>query len=392
MKLKSLDIILILLYIAIFKIYAIPQLAQQISKIIIVLIVFLYLLQNVKIKDLINYSLLFSMMIILSGVSSYRAGFVSFDRVLDGIMYAICMYCLYTVIQYCAQKDYMDKCIRILFNMTLIYCVVSFVSIIMVGTSNIGTEKTYFFGNKFITSYLFIMLAALFYVRCYNKIKNKIAYKIINLALCILAMVIGWWVNCTTALVGSVLLIIAYFLPETMRKILMDPKVVIAGILMAGLLIFGIMIILENERVRYIVVDILKEDLSLTGRTTIYKRLLEIISKRKWLGYGYNSNIVRTIVGYGNAQNGLMELAVNYGIIGVAFFVFTVWHCLKNKKEMEEYGLQILIYIMIVCSIVEITYDYIFYMALFLIRWFQGPQALQHKVQRKRIRIYLKNR
>ena len=44
--------------------------------------------------------------------------------------------------------------------------------------------------------------------------------------------------------------------------------------------------ILAIPSVQYLIVDILNEDLTLTGRTYIYTRMLDLMDTQPWFGYG----------------------------------------------------------------------------------------------------------
>ena len=40
-----------------------------------------------------------------------------------------------------------------------------------------------------------------------------------------------------------------------------------------------------------------------------------------WMGYGYFSNIIEKILGFGNAQNGVLKIIIDSGIIGLIGYV-----------------------------------------------------------------------
>lgn len=370
LKIKKIDIIICFLYIAIFKTYAVPQMVQQVSKIIMLAVVLLFIVSHIPYKKLFNLSMFMVISIILSGVLSYKRGYITLDRLMDGILYAICIYCIYTLIQYCYQIQYIDGIINILYRMTLIYCFISFISILFVGTSIYGTELTYFFGNKFEIAYLYIMLAGLYFIKYKDKIDEFFRYKIIYCLLCITVFLICTWINCSTATVSSLFLLVAIFIPKYVRNIMMCSKVVITCVLVAGFCIFAMELLLSNTYIQYLITELLDKSLSLTGRVHIYDYLLNIINESKWFGYGYNNDIIIANLGYGNAQNGLMEFIVNYGIIGTLIFLFIISKsCNSFDKCQKFYGAYVIIYVMIICSIVEISYNYSFFIALFLIRW-----------------------
>ena len=52
-----------------------------------------------------------------------------------------------------------------------------------------------------------------------------------------------------------------------------------------------------------------------------------------YVGWGYGSPVVSEVVGYGNAQNGIMELLVRYGIVGTVGFLLVIIVLLPTPKS-----------------------------------------------------------
>lgn len=369
-KLKKIDIIIALLYIAVFKIYAIPQVMQQALKIIFLCIVFLYVFSHVPIKKCINLGAVLGLAYSIPSIQGVLTHSITTRVFLDGVLYAVCIYAIYMVIQLGFQLNEIDRVIHDFYYLTGCYCVISFVSVLRVGTSTSGTEMTYFFGNKFSTCYFFIMLSALFYTVYFERIKAGFRYKAVYLCLCFIAIGMGAWTNCTTAMLGAVVLLGAVIFPDRVKKHFMSPIVLMIGIVIAGIMVFSITAILEIPQIQGFVVGTLGKSVGLTGRIHIYKNLFDVIRRKLIWGYGYNSSIVVRTIGYGNAQNGLMELMTNFGLVGICAFLWTVYYSISHKNvKLKHFGLYWFIVIMVICSIVEISYNYYFYSVLFLLRW-----------------------
>lgn len=371
-KIKNIDIIIALLFLAVFKSYAIPQTVQQTLKIVFLIIVLLYVLLNVPKNRWINIGFFLSIVYALPSFISYFNHTFTAKTFLEGLLYAICIYAIYMVIQLCVQKGMFDRLIYDLYILSAIYCVISLASIIIVGTSSSlsGTEMTYFFGNKFSTSYLFIMFASLYYIVPMKEGTASWRHNLNYLAICILAILVSIWIHCFTAVIGAVFLFVAVIIPDRMKKVIMSPLAIIVFIAIAGFIVFSISSILTIPQIQFFFYHIFGKSSGLTGRVYIYKNLTNIIQMRPIFGYGYNNAIVENIVGYGNAQNGLMELMVNFGCAGILCFFTTIYYCIScSDKNIRFYGLYIFIIVMIVCSVVEISYNYFFYLILFLIRW-----------------------
>ena len=57
----------------------------------------------------------------------------------------------------------------------------------------------------------------------------------------------------------------------------------------------------------------------MTGRVEIYSSFLKIMKSDIWLGQGYDNSIVmrNTTLGYLNAQNGILDVITQTGLIGL---------------------------------------------------------------------------
>ena len=378
---KQVNFAIYALFIAIFKVYIIPQTVQQALKILLLIYVLLFLFSNVKIKDTLNITVPFGGVIILTSFLSYLAGHVGIESIFNGLLHAICLYSIYMLMKYCNNHNYFERMINCLFQMTSIYCLLSLSSMIILGHSREGTEITYFFGYKFMTSYYFILWVSLFRIKYQYKIIAHKRYKVAYLAFSISTIFVCLWLYCSTAMIASILLLLEPFLSKKVKKIAMNHKIIITVIIAAGILPFFINVIINLSFVQHLITDFLHKSLNLTGRIKIYAYLHQIISKRSLVGYGYGNVAVGQVVGYGNAQNGLMQLIVDYGFIGTFLFFVLTFNCLKNQKSLDKMeGFYILIYIMIICSTVEISYNYIFYTALFIIGCFNTKQSLVNNI------------
>lgn len=78
--------------------------------------------------------------------------------------------------------------------------------------------------------------------------------------------------------------------------------------------------------------DSLGKDLTLTGRVPLWTLLLEKLSKRPFLGYGYSgfwpsdegSEVSSQFIWAGHAHNGFLEVALNLGLLGLLVLVINL--------------------------------------------------------------------
>lgn len=357
---------LVAIYFAVFKLVCIPKVLQQGLKVSCVFFVLLFLITNLKGREYKHPSALFCIMVVISSIAGYLAGYVDSSNCTDALLYAICLYALALLITTCSRRGRLETFMSVFFWMTVIYCVLSIVFIARVGTAD-GPLLYYFAGNKFSTSYYFIMLACLAYAKLRREGRSKDLVVLVTAGLGLLALVVAHTVYCSTAVAMSALLIALVILPWKAQRILEKPAVVIAAMVLTGVILAFLLQLLQVPFVKHIVVDVLGENLTLTGRDLIYSGLRAVISESPIFGYGYGNAAVAMYVGYGNAQNSIMETLVNYGVVGLFAVFYMAWTSVKGDKPSWSWGMYIMLYAMIAGSIVEITYNYYFFIALMAI-------------------------
>ncbi len=369
-RIRQIDIWIYAMYMVMFKIYAMPQVLQQAYKVVLLGGVLIYLFLHMDLRRFLNGSLLFSAFVVASTLLGYMSDCIPLSDLFNGIQFALCLFALYTLFLHCKDLGYTRQAVDCLWRITGVFCVVSLISILIQGTSPDGTTITYFFGNKFATSYFFLMFAGLSQVRYYHQIQQSLLYRFGAVALALIAIAISGWIYCSTSMVAGVVLVAAPLLPKKLRSFAMHPATVVVVMLLCAIFPLIMEPIMSSKLVQYVVVNGLGESLSLTGRKKIYRYLLDVIGARLAFGYGYGNDAVWQVVGFGNAQNGLMQYIVDYGACGTVFFLGTVYRCVNKAKNKDwVWGAFALLYAMIVASLVEITYGYLFFMALFLLCW-----------------------
>lgn len=365
-RLDWLILSLIAIYFAIFKLTCIPKVLQQGLKVSCIFFVALFLITHLKGREYKHPSILICLIVMVSSVAGYLSGYVDLSNCIDALFYAICLYTLALLISTCDARGRIDSFISVFFWMTVVYCALSIVFITKVGVAD-GSLLYYFAGNKFSTSYYFILLACLAFAKLHRSGVNGKVASLATASLGLMALVVADTVYCSTAVAMSALVVVFAFLPRRAHSFLVRPTVVIVAMIMTGAIIAFLPQLLQLPMVKHIVVDVLGENLTLTGRDLIYSGLQTVIDGSPVIGYGYGNAAVAMYVGYGNAQNSIMETLVNYGVVGLLAIFYLVWACTKGEKAQWSWGMFILLYAMIVGSVVEVTYNYYFFIALMVI-------------------------
>ena len=166
-----------------------------------------------------------------------------------------------------------------------------------------------------------------------------------------------------------------YFLPENLRKIASNPITFIVVFFLSGFLLLFFSGILTWTPVRYLIVDILHRDATLTGRMQVYDYIYGIVSQSKWWGYGYYTDIFKkTSMWYANAQNAMWDFIICYGFITmVAMLVYMMSSVCKFSKNESSGCFRdtnwitfSMLYVYVFIGIGEIVYNkqFFFFIAL----------------------------
>lgn len=362
-SIKESDLVIYALYLAVFKIYHIPEIVQQIYKIVLLIAVAFYVIRKSRPRQLLNNALPLCVSIILSGILSYFAGFIELKSVFDGVLHAICLYLICAVMSLCERNEI----IRCLYRITSAYCIISLISIALNVNSGHKSEIEYFFGYKFMTSYYFIFWLILYRIKHEKRIRKTTRARIGYFLATLSVLLVCYWVDCATSMIAVLFLLGWQFMPETVREKLENRSWALILVVLAGALPFFMSIILQNSFVQNLVQNVFGRRMTLTGRMPIYLVLRDYLEQRPWFGYGYGNTVINQRFGYGNAQNGLLEHALFYGLVGTAILIWTLWTCMKKRGDgdAQTEGWYMIFYALVIASVVEISFNYIFYMTVF---------------------------
>ncbi len=396
LKLKRIDILCLLLFLSIVKIHAIPQIVQQGMKITFIVIILVFLFAK-AVRTLWNAGLLMAIVFLVPSFIGIITGNISTKVFLDGILNSIALFTAYSFIKYSSGRGLLRRVLDDLLYIDVVACIITFFSVMSKerSLSLYGTTYVYFFGNKFSSMYIFIFLVGLLYVRLFNEKKKKVDHKEILMICIILEIFLSYWVRCSTTLVGGVVLLLTIMFSgkrtEWIRKMVANPIIAIIYMILPGFLALNMVTIMQVPRINQFVTGVLGKSAGLTGRTYIYERLVEIFQGSPVWGYGYNSDMAYKLTGVGNAQNGLFQLLLDYGIIGVivvSILIYLVFS--KGHNVSVVWGLKVFIFTMCVCSIVEVSFNYLFYLTLFIIgySYYLEPSYASERAVSNNARIF----
>ena len=362
------DLLLYLLFMAIFKMEFIPREVRQALKITILVIVFFFLLARLKRKSLINLSLLYVFAVSISGFINYLNNTTTGRALIEGLIFCLGVYDLYTLIEYYAINEKLSRAISVFYNINLLYCILSLISIAVVGVGT-GTQKEYIFGNKFSTSYHFLLMVALYAAKYgdVRKFRNRILVRII------IVCIISFYINCITSMLAMIIVGVIILLGVRNEKNLLKPifPIVLLAVISIVPIVFSK--ILQISAVHDFIYNTLGKSISIYGRVLIYEKYLApVLNSRLIFGAGYNNGLILQVSNgvFGNAQNGLIEQLIAYGVVGVSTLLVTIYYSfLHTKNDHISRGASLIVYAMIAAATVEVTINWFFFLGLFIIRW-----------------------
>ncbi len=346
-------------------------------KYFVLLIVGIFLILKIRVffnKEyyIINIFVLFYLIFIL--ISSFINRDLHVTRntfLVGGVFFLIIIEC-YLLFEYFSICGQTKKLILILYYLTLFYVILTDTILLLFPNLHIKHGMYYLIGNKFSVSYLHLQLIVLFAQKIQFDNYVKLNKKIIFILYSLLTFFICYTVECSTGIVALFFLIIGLVFHKELENLLIKPKTIIFTLLFFTTMLFIFSSILDNAFIKYIIVDILHEDITLTGRMTIYAIIGEILKGHYILGYGMGSSfeVMMNFMHAPNTQNGLLECILEQGILSTSLLIIIIYSIFKkaNKKKSNVISIY-MIYIYVFLSCIEITLDksFLIWLALVLV-------------------------
>jgi len=121
--------------------------------------------------------------------------------------------------------------------------------------------------------------------------------------------------------------------------------------------------------VQYIIVDVLHESIDLTSRMGIYEKMDIILNNDPMFGSALDNNYTVSVLisGAADVQNGILDIFVSYGWVGVAVFILISSYVVYRSRYCKSVALLAALYVYVGLASVEITFRTEFYDVMFLI-------------------------
>lgn len=242
-----------------------------------------------------------------------------------------------------------------LFYISTIYIAIMSAYAISIGPND-DPDRYFLFQNKFDLSYLLVFWLALYRtLHPQWSLSNILMFTSLSL----FSLFITIWIDCSTGVLCVFFVWVCIILERMFAFFLNKKSVLLFSLPIIDISFFLFYsIVLAIPSVKFFIDNILSKESSLTGRIYIYEALNSIIMNRPFLGVGPRNGTaaMRYFLNLPNAQNGLLYIYLEIGLIGVFFFFYTYLTLIRNIKiGHENYGLLVFLYGMILASTVEIN-------------------------------------
>lgn len=382
MKVKISNIMAILLYhIVLVNLYYINN-YEQITHILMIVLFFLLLLK-IRYFFRSEYSKINIFLMILIGVTIISSLYNGIN-IQRGLLQGLKLFEIFFFFEYIHQTKNEKKVIKIFIILTAIYLLINDILIFCMPELYSVFGNNYFLGNKFQVSYTHIILLAL-YIYYAGNAKSNMDY--IKYFLIILTAVISIYTKCTTVLVGLLVFLLLYHFQKNKN---VNAKWIITLLIASCSILLVFSNIIKLKPIEYVIVNILHEDPTLTGRTIIYENVFETIESHWLLGYGYGNSyeVMSTQIHSPNTQNALLEYWLTTGIIGMLFLIVFIYQILKNYSSKKNNALISCICMFCILGSIEITIGNYFFVLMAIIN--VGKKSKEKREEK--IEIYEKTR
>lgn len=352
-----------------------PWQFTYISYLLIVSYLTIYVIKRTLKNEWYSGVLVLCISMIIMDLYNLLSGTLNIGNFILGILFAIFIYDMERIIYIKSKRNSLDEFIHQVNMISIIANIISSISVLALIENRTVDNFNYFLGDKFSCCYALVLGIILFWADNKIPIKEKHRKRII-LFLLGYSLLYEIIVNCMTATILTLIVGICILIPfESIKRRMRNPLFAIISLLCVGSFPLWSSALLSNEKIQFIVTNVMHKNISLSGRMYIYSYINRFLRERQWYGYGYSNNIVEQTLGFGNIQNGLLDIVLSYGVIVAIIFIFivTIYWKIANKPDNSSFIFWGIMFAMIIISSIEITFSTpIFYFSLLMCRYYSN--------------------
>lgn len=400
MQVKLERIGLFLMCLLLFSLSTLTQHQNNLIHLGIAVVLFVWIVgiwQPVSILEKMQLPLLFFAAMVLSTFLNHGIATRTVTAILTGLIYFL----FFWICSVVGARFSPDTVLQMVWRMILAACLLTGVLVALTGTEGISRSSniaSYLIGNKFTVSYIHMFLLALFQTQDFPALNRRNRH-IVFLLLWIYTLILCSVIDCATGSIGCFAVGVLSLLTqhrEAFTRKLSSPAVFCASLVILSLLVLFGSAWLDNEVIAYLLDRLFNRSTTLTGRTETFQVAVSAILQKPIFGYGINSTYVEEALGWGNTQNGLLKMLLDYGLVGASLFLCVCWKAFTPVTRVpaeksgktdatpaaadavpeKERALLAFLYGMVVCGTVEVCFSTFFFLALALLRMLkEAPHA-----------------
>lgn len=317
---------------------------------------------------LVNLSLiLFSVFVVISAYFNlYRD--TERNPFLAAIVFSGSLIEMFFIAEVMSEKGNSIKMVNIYYKAALIITIITEFIAIFLPSFAATNQDSYLIGTKFQVVYMHYLIIA-FYLTKNELIKKKSNIRILIL-LCVWAIFASVFTQCSTGVVGITLLIVFLVIFREKRNVLISSNIFLLTLLFSFAFVFIFSFILNNPLAEYVVVDLLHRDMTLSSRTVVFSRALNLLQNNLMWGFGYGLayELGIQLAGIPNTQNAILNWVWQCGVVTTVLmvvFMLMIFYCSKRISRYDQAEalkpLCILIYIFAILGAIEVTFNSTFF-------------------------------
>lgn len=358
------------LWLAIFQFYIPNKKIYYVFQFAVALLLFIDSLPEIKRNSKYFLLFLYPLTIMISCIVNRDS--ITYTQVARGFTSALLMIDIFLLVGRYERRRWGEKLINTLYKMSKIYAIANvlwIIGLIAMGKLQDAVQNDFLFSRgKFPTAYV-LLFYLMFFCMCWNG--NRLVSVRFKKQVFMLAAVgcigICSLIETATGILAILAFTVLVLFGGNIEKLIKNPIAILCLIISSMFFVFLLGEILQIELVQNFIVNILHEDLSLTGRMELYSLLFPLVMKSGLWGGGFGSYVAATLAYHGwyNAQNGLAEIILTYGFVGGITFLLLVFFSFVFAKNHGRL-LYLTILVFVIVAIVEIPFNSSFILLLSL--------------------------
>lgn len=296
----------------------------------------------------IPLALLAAFSVVMGCVTYFNSG--SLSQSCAGMRFGMQIIASYLVFIHAVERDGFSRVLLLLAMFFLVALLVNDILMIALPYDRADATVLYLLGSKFTVSYghafLFCVLVAIVH-----------SHRALMLCMGALCALMSYLAGSMTGLIVVIVAVLLSYTPKRSRKLLSKPLVVVMAVVLVNFLVWGPIDLFSNPLTQSFIVNILGKSANMTGRIPIYNMTMQFVAEKPLFGWGFQTDIYREVLGFGNAQNGVFHMLTQCGLVGTALYFSGL--LLSFGRGIEDrsrcFGLYSFLLAMAVASVVEIT-------------------------------------